>query len=329
MVWPRKWTGPPLSLISVLCAWLALGTVGCTSSGQIAQGTLVIATGETSGVYYQYGNGLANALADQLPDADLEVLASGGSVDNIEHLASGSASIAFALADTAAQAVNGEAPFEDPVALKAIARLYTNSVHVVVRADSAAERLSDLDGQTVSVGAPGSGTEVTARRMLEVAGLSSSEQVGPEPVLRSLGLAESARALERGDIDAFFWSGGLPTPNITELVATIDVRLLPTEDLLEPMRVRFGAFFVEQSIPASIYGLAGDVSTIGVPNVLLVRPDMPDDLAELLTSTLFSAQAALIEAHPEARYLDRRTAITTAPVSLHPGARRYFQDAQP
>jgi len=322
--WRRRWAG-----LLATCSALVL-TVGCTGSHPSAPVTLVIATGETSGVYYQYGKGLAGALADRLPDSSsVEVLSSGGSVDNIEHLIDGSAALAFALADTAAQAVNGQPPFEKPVALRAIARLYTNSVHVVVSAHNDAERLADLAGQRVSLGAPGSGTEVTARRMLEVAELLAPGLTGQPPLLRSLGLAESARALAQGQIDAFFWSGGLPTPNITELISTTDVRLLPTDDLLDGMRSRFGAFFVEQSIPASVYGLPGDVNTIGVPNILLVRPDLPADVAELITRTLFEAQEVLIEAHPEARYLDRRTAITTAPVSLHPGAMRYYQDAQP
>ena len=300
---------------------------GCAQGPSVADppSELVIAAGEASGVYYEYGQGLARALSEDLPSTTLRTRVTSGSVDNVGLLARGEAGLAFSLADTAAEAVAGSGPFRSPVALRALARLYTNSVHVVVPESSPADRVADLRGLRVSVGAAGSGTELTATRMLTVAGLGAPSAV---QVVRS-GVQESAAALSAGRLDAFFWSGGLPTEGIAELVETTEVRLLPTDELLAGMRAAHGEYVVEQTIPSSVYGTSGDVSTIGVPNLLLVRADLPDDLARALTAGLFAAQPELVEAHPAARTLDERSAITTAPVPLHPGAAAYYRAAKP
>ena len=116
---------------------------------------------------------------------------------------------------------------------------------------------------------------------------------------------------------------------LLDLVDTTGVRLLPTDDLLAGMRRAYGEFFVEQTIPGSVYGTSEDVRTIGVPNLLLVRADLPADLTAAVTATLFEAQPALVAVHPEARHLDSRSAITTAPVLLHPGAVEYYRSVKP
>ncbi len=314
-------------LTVVLTVVVALAASGCSGRVRVADppGGVVVAAGEPSGVYHRYGEGLAAALSADLPDTRVEVAATSGSVDNIELLAAGHAQLAFALADTAAEAVSGTGPFGGrPVELRAIARLYTNSVHVVVPRASGVQRVADLVGLRISVGAPGSGTELTATSMLRVAGLAAP---GAVQVSR-LGVGESADALREGRLDAFFWSGGLPTSGITGLVADTAVRLVPTDDLLAGLRADRGEY-VAQTIPASVYGSAGDVSTIGVPNLLLVRADMPDDLAEALTTSLFAHRADLVTAHPEGRHLDEDSAIVTAPVPLHPGAAAYYRASKP
>jgi uncharacterized protein len=297
---------------------------GCSAGPDVADppAELVIAAGESSGVYYRYGRGLADAIDAELPGTTATAAVTRGSVDNIERLVRGEAQIGFALADTAAEAVAGTGPFDAPVPVRAVARLYTNSVHVVVPAGSPAQRVADLAGMRVSVGASGSGTEVTALRMLQVAGVTDART-------ERLGVQESATALAAGQLDAFFWSGGLPTAGITQLAGTLPIRLLPTDDLLVGMRAAHGEYVVEQTIRGSVYGLDADVSTIGVPNLLLVRADMPADLAEAVTATLFGHQSELVAAHPEARHLDLRSAVTTTPVPLHPGAAAYYRSAKP
>ena len=95
------------------------------------------------------------------------------------------------------------------------------------------------------------------------------------------------------------------------------------------LRTSYGDFYTERSIPATMYGLGRETATIGVPNFLVVREDMPEATAYALTRLLFTAKPTLVAAHPEALHLDQRAALDTFPLRLHPGAARYYREAKP
>ncbi|MGW5680584.1 TAXI family TRAP transporter solute-binding subunit [Nonomuraea sp. NPDC003754] len=306
---------------AVLAALLAapLGApAGC--AGGHGTTPLVIATGQRGGVYFDYGEGLASAIAAEGSGLRPKVIATGASLDNLRLVSAGQADVAFTLADSAALAVTGEPPFEAPQPVRALARLYDNYLHLVVRTGSGIVALAGLRGRRVSCGAAGSGTEIIARRLLSLA------RVRPRAVDR-LDLASSAAALASGSIDAFFFSGGLPTQTISQLAARRLVRLVDLRDHAEPMRRRHGEFYSPRTIPASTYGLPA-CGSIGVPDYLVVRRGMAEDLAYDLTRLLFSDRDALERAHPEARRLNVRSAFATHPVPLHQGAIRYYRESR-
>ena len=63
-------------------------------------------------------------------------------------------------------------------------------------------------------------------------------------------------------------------------------------------------------------------------NVLLVRAEMPDDVAYALVAALFSRQEQIAQSSPNALTIDMRAAIGTQPVPLHPGAENWFRSAR-
>ena len=239
------------------------------------EGRLSIATGGSGGVYQVYGGGLAEVLTDELPDAPTTAETTSASVDNLLLVAGGDSDIAFTLADTAIDAVNGDESFPRKEPLRALATLYPNITQVVVKADSGIESIDDLKGKTVSVGAPNSGTEVIALRLFEVAGLDPDDDISQ----RGLGVGESAQAIRDGSIDAFFWSGGVPTAAIVDLATTDDIRILPVAEYLPDLRERYGEAYQEAEIEDGEYTGVGASKTIGVPNLLMVNEGMSDDLA--------------------------------------------------
>jgi TRAP transporter TAXI family solute receptor len=287
--------------------------------------TVVIASGGLGGVYQEYGQGIARALRTAFPGCEVEVRPTAASVQNLRLVAGGEADVGFTLADAAALASRGEEPFSAPLPVAALARLYDNYTHLVVRAQAPVHELADLRGQPVSTGAPGSGTELIAARLFAEAGLRADADVRRY----RLDLAESVRALEEGRITAFFFSGGLPTQAIADLAHRTPIRLVNLAGFVAGLRVRHGEFYTELSIPAPVYGLDGDIVTVGVPNYLVVPVTMPDQEAYALTRLLFAAKTILVAAHPEARRLNRRAAIATYPVPLHPGAMRYYRGSKP
>jgi uncharacterized protein len=287
-------------------------------------GRLSIATGGSGGVYQVYGGGLADVLTDELPDSPATAETTSASVDNLLLVANGDSDVAFTLADTAIDAVNGDESFDRKEPLRALGTLYPNITQVVVKADSGIKTIEDLKGKTVSVGSPNSGTEVIALRLMEVAGLDPDEDISK----RGLGVGESAQAIRDGSIDAFFWSGGVPTAAVVDLATTDDITLLPTAEYLPKLRERFGEAYQEAEIEDGDYSGVKGTKTIGVPNLLMVNKAMKDDLAFSITKALYDNKARLTEIVPSAKGLDpKKGRELVTPVKLHPGARRYYREA--
>ncbi len=326
MTFVLKWrvTSMPASLATFLiCAILA---AGCDSGGTPGSRFLSIATGGTGGVYYPYGGGLAKILNDHVPGVRASAEVTAASVDNLKLVRDGKADIAFALADTVADAANGRGAFEGtPAPVASIAVLYSNYTHLVTLASSGITSVQGLRGRTVSTGAPGSGTEVIAFRTLRAAGLNP----GVDLTRQGLGASESAGALKDGKIDAFFWSGGLPTAAVQDLAHSpgIALRMIPTGALVPALQREHGPLYFPLDVPAGAYpGVTAPVSVVGVANVLVVNRSMPEQLAYDITRVLFENQPELAGIHPEARTLSIETAIKGSPVDFHPGAQRYFNE---
>jgi len=310
----------------LLVGLLALAGCGGTriDSDTGTGGRLALATGNTAGVYYALGGGYAELINSHLPGYRATAEATGASVENITRVVSGTSDIGFALADAATDAVRGEGAFTSAQPIRALARIYSNYTHVVVRVDAGINRIEDMRGKAVSTGAPGSGTEAMAQRLLKVAGLDPDRDIDRQP----LPLPESAAAVRSGSIKAMFWSGGLPTPGIKDLFASAKgkVKLLDLSPYLIRLQSQYINLYSEATIGKGIYGTDADVSTISVPNLLVVRDTMSDDLAYKLVALLFDYKADLVAVHPEAKNIDLRTAQETGEVVLHSGAKRYFSD---
>jgi TRAP transporter TAXI family solute receptor len=180
-----------------------------------------------------------------------------------------------------------------------------------------------MAGKKISIGSPGSGTEVIALRLLQVAGLDPEEDIGK----RQLGVGESVQALRDGSIEGFFWSGGVPTGAVTDLATTDDIRLLALDGYLEDMRSEFGEAYEEADVEEGEYTGVPATTTIGVPNLLMVNEDMSDDLAFEITQKLYDGKDRLATVVPAAESLDPAEGQkVVTPIELHPGAQRFYDE---
>ena len=312
--------------LSALVASAAIGACGGGSSGSVR--FISIGTGGPGGVYYPYGGALARLISEKLPNVRATAEATGGAVDNLKLLHLGKVDLAFTLADTLAEAISGRGPFQESGAIgsiRTLAPLYTNYTHVVVKQGSGIKRLADLKGRVVSTGSPGSGTEVIADRILGEAGVDPRRGI----TRHSLGASESAGAIKDGKLDAFFWSGGVPTPAVQELAATpgMTIALVPQDDLLPALQRDFGnGLYRLTSIPAATYrGLEGDVPVIGVTNFLVASSALDDALIHDIVRLLFDEKNALVAAHPEARHLAVPPGDDISSAPFHAGAVKYYK----
>ena len=295
---------------------------GDASSCEASAAQITIATGNSTGVYYALGGGLAQVIS---ANTKMKATAAetGASVQNIQQLVDKKYDIAFSLADTAADAVEGKGAFEGKKAdVKALARIYSNYTQVIVSAKSGITKVEDFKGKRISTGSPKSGTEVIANRLIEAAGLQPSEVKA-----QRLDLAKTVDGMKDGSIDGLVWSGGLPTGGITDLMSSMktQVKFIDITPLL-PKLQEVNPVYAEGTIPAATYGTAGDAKTIVVPNDLLVRSDFADNNACALTKLLFDRKDDLVKVHVAAKELDPATAKDTDPVPLHPGSQRALDE---
>lgn len=285
-------------------------------------GQLSIATGGTGGVYYPLGGGFATVIRENVEGYDATVSETNASVDNMILIGDGGADLALVLGDTAADAVNGDGDFEEPVTACALGRLYDNYTQIVTTADSGITSVEDMEGMSVSLGSPGSGTEIIALRILEAAGIDPDSGISRQ----QLGVAETVEALRDGTIDAGFWSGGLPTGALVDYATTGDMVLVPHGEYASAMADAYGPYYVETEIPADTYdGQTEAVSVVVVPNVLVANPDnMDEGLQEQITAAIFDNREQLTDVHPAAAALDASTAGDLEFMDVCPGSQSYF-----
>ena len=309
-----------------LLRWTVLGFALGASLAPAQTARISISTGGTGGVYYPLGGGMANILSKFVPGLQATAEVTGGSVDNLKLIGAGKTEVAFTMADSGYEALQGQDKFKDAkVNARTLMVLYPNKLHVVTIEGTGINKLADLKGKRISTGSPGSGTEVMSFRLLEAIGIDKDKDVKRE----RLSVAESVNALKDRKIDALIWSGGVPTAALTDLAATpgVKIKLLDHGDAAEAMNKKYGPLYVKGTIPGKSYsGQDAPTTDVDVWNLLITNDKMSDQMAYNIVKTLFEKKAELVLVHREAEALALENQAKASPLPFHPGARKYFEE---
>ena len=325
----RKW----------LAALALVTTAACGGEGRVE--FMSLGTAGTGGIYYPLGGAIASRLsiADSARQYTAEV--SGGSVENVNRIASGQMDIAMAIASTddgfmlsmrhqmdiamaiastMYQAQRGEGDFTTPLSgLRAIAPLYLNVTHILVPARSPAMSVADFGGMRVSVGAAGSGTEQLARHVLGAHGLTYDD-ISPQ----YLSFAESSAALRDGAIDAAIISVGYPAAAVLEASTTGDMRLLGIDDDILAAMFEEHPYYSVGEIPAGAYpGVESPITTLGVMNWVFSLESLNGDVVTTLLNIFEDDRVSLEQVHDMAKQIDLGR-LSSAPIPLHPAAQAWL-----
>ncbi|MET9397198.1 TAXI family TRAP transporter solute-binding subunit [Kitasatospora sp. NPDC002965] len=320
----------PLWRVAMVLVLVAAGLSGWwlseSRSPGYPQGDTGFATGVKRGVYDRYGQLLETHVAKAMPGVRLRLDNSEGSIDNLARVTNGRDDFAIATADAVAQY---SGPGREK--LRAIARLYDDYLQLVVPASSPVRRAADLKGLRVGVGQSLSGVNLVTRRLLAAAGLDPDRDIKPA----FLGIGDAADGLRAGELDAFFWSGGLPTSALTDLSDHVRIRIVPLGDLAEAVhKVEGGGTdaYRAATMPKGTYPNAEPkdaVATVAVPNLLITRADVDDDLVQGMTGAVIDSRDQIGAQVHAAQLVDLRTAVYTDPLPLHEGAMRYYRSVKP
>lgn len=320
-------------MVAVLAATIAASAV--------AQGTQFfrIGTGSTGGTYFPIGAILASAISNPPGSRECErggscgvpgliavAQSTNGSVENVRALGAGLFESALSQADVAFWAYHGRHTFAEsgPIKnLRAIANLYPEMVHIVVRRDAGILTVGDLKGKRVSLDREGSGTLVDALVILEAYGLKPEDLT-----VEHLEVGPAADRLREGTLDAFFFVAGVPAAAVNDLASSTSIGLVPiTGPEADRLRQTY-PFFTANYIPAGSYPGVYSTPTMSVGAQWLVAAAIPEDTVYGVTRALWHpSTGALLEAgHPQGKHIRRETALDGIGIPLHPGAARYYRE---
>ena len=315
-----------ISRREALAAAAGLGTLGLGGQAVQAQAKFFrIGTGGTGGTYYPVGGLIGNAISTD--KINVSAVATNGSVANVNAIVGGSLESGFSQADVNAWAFTGTGIYEGKPKveeLRAIANLYPESVHVVIKKGLNVKSLADLKGRRISLDEPGSGTLVNAKAILAAYGLTEKD-FKPE----YLKPQQAADKMKDGAVDAFFSTTGYPQGSITELAATSGIELVPIDGAgREKIRGLYN-FFAADKIPDGAYKDVKGVDTVAVGAQWVTSAKQETELVYEVTKALWSdkTRTMLDGGHAKGKAIVKASALTGIGIPLHAGAELFYKEA--
>jgi len=248
-----------------------------------------IATGPTDGSYFQIAQDIKNVAAKD--GVDLQVMATKGSLENIQLLGTGKVDLAIVQLDAlrfvsdVLKQTKGLDLFDS---IKVVLNLYPEEIHVLSNKNDI-QTFYQLEGKRVSVGTEGGGTAVTAGVLFTVYDINATVSFEP--------FEDAVKKMEQGNLDAVVFVGGAPVPFIGKLDSKFHFVRLPANPALEQIYLR-------TKLGKSQYGWAqSDTETYAVPAAILGLDKKDEQYASqmqrLVLSILNSADYLRANGHPK------------------------------
>jgi TRAP transporter TAXI family solute receptor len=308
---------------TIVVLTLCVAMLGLASAAMAGEVKMVLATGGTAGTYYPFGGAMAKIWNSKIPGMNVTAQATGASIENIRLMNKDEVELALVQSDNIDWAFFGKEVFKEKITkMAAIAVLYPEVVHIVLRGDSPAKTFGDLKGLKVGVGAPGSGTEANFRQLMEVYDMKKDDVKG-----QYLSYAESAEQFKDKHIDAFFLTTGVPNSAIMDVANTRPIKIVGIDDAMVAKITQKYPFLAPAKIPANTYkGQPEEVKTIAVMAVLIASPNVKEEVAYNITKALIENQPELASAHAKGKELSLQGAVKGVSIPFHPGAAKYYKE---
>src|SRR5574341_623466 len=311
-----------LLFLAAISISLGLSTVHAQKVERITMGG-----GPPSGVFGIFATGIGTYLSKNVPNLDVSVTATGGSVENTRRVNSGEAEMGVSFASDVHEAYFGLEQFKDkPLTnIRAIGLVVFGVAHTITYADSGIRTANDLVGKRVAVGNPGSGTFANAERVFRSLGIW--DKINRIPLLG----AAAGDAMNDGKADAFFWTGPEPDRVTMEAATKKPIRAI---DVYTPV-VKTDFFkqfpyFARYVFPANAYkGITEDTSTVGIPVIWYANKDVAPALVQKMTAAAYSKEGNvhMVTVHAGAKDMVPQKALQGITVPLHKGAEEHWKGA--
>ena len=299
------------------------------AEGSCKETKLLFATGGVAGTFYPLGGAIAQVWNQKIPGLNVTVQATGGSLENVRLLGSKGAEIAICMNDIAYYGQQGLEAFkaknEKYTNYSAIGNVYPDVVQIFARKDGPIKTVADFRDKRISVGPPGSGTEISARQILGLYGLDYKTKKDLKAMY--LSYAEAADHFKDKLINGAYFVVAVPNAALQDINVMHPVKFLEIDDQMFGKIGKEYPLYARFEIPVNSYqGQSSLVKTIAVYSSLLVRNDLPEDLVYQMTKVFFDERALIAQGHAAGKYIKFETAISGIAVPFHPGAQKYLKE---
>ena len=280
-------------------------------------------TSSQGGLSFVVGASMAEVMTNAIDGVDFNAVVTSGSVENVRRMGAGEFECGQPTSDTTFFGFQGEREFDEPIDnVRFITNQWVSPQNIIVPADSDIETLADLAGHNITT-TPGWGASTFAPAVLSGAGLVEGEDYD----FTVLGGADGVSSLRDGTVDAMMAAFGIPTPSVTELATTMDVRFISlNEDEVDAILDEHPYWF-QTVIPEGTYpGIEEDVVTIANNNVLLCRDDLPNDLVYNMVKVAYEQADAMREGAPALEVLGTEAMAADPVIPVHPGAEEFYRE---
>jgi len=292
---------------------------------------VTIGTGGVTGVYYPTGGAIGKIVNKKRKEYNLRVTveSTGGSVFNVNAVMAGDLEFGIVQSDRQYQAWNGIKDWEDKgpqKKLRAICSFHPESIVLVAGDDTGIDTFMDLKGKHVNIGNPGSGQRGNSTDALKACGIDWETDMRAE----GLKADESAKFLQDGRIDAFFYTVGHPNGSIKEATSgRRKVHFVPVTGKCIDDLIAKWPFYAKAYIPMKFYPMASNeenVDTFAVKATFVTSADIEDDVVYAITKEIFDNLGDFKKLHPAYDVLTKETMLEALSAPIHPGAMKYYKE---
>jgi TRAP transporter TAXI family solute receptor len=272
-------------------------------------------------VYYVYGEELARIFTEKL-GIPVDSLSTQGAIHNVKLIDSGGAQLGLITMSTGREAWNATGAWTNGKKfrnIRALFPIYDNPFQPVALQKSGIATLAELDKKRVGGGPPSGNVATYGPVIFKVVGISPQMTYGSYD--------DMAIQLLDGRIDAMLTVLGAPAPAIQRVDAKEQIKLLSLSTEQMEALVKAIPDFSLSKVLAGTYRLQDtDYITIAVPNFVIGRADLSDELVYRLVKLVFENQSRLVKATPAARDTVRQNVVKNTFLPFHPGAVRYYRE---
>ncbi|WGF88079.1 TAXI family TRAP transporter solute-binding subunit [Marinivivus vitaminiproducens] len=305
--------------------------LSATVAAPAAAETIELVAGQLGGGWYTMSTGMANILQREVPGLTVKVVPGGGTA-NPSKIQQGQSQLGTGLDIFAKMAREGTNIYEGAPhdKLMMIGQSFSdNYLHVIKSPDSdlSFEDIFTSEDLRLGVTKAGSSDEMTFRFVMEHFGTSYEGLRDNGYTIVQGDYNELASAYKDQQVDYIFIVLGIPGAAVLDMETGRPGELLAWPDeLRQAMQTTYGYSLNE--FPANTYPeyQKGPVATIVMATTLMVSSDVSEETAYNITKALCENTDELPDVHASMSVFNCETATENAPVPVHPGALKYYQE---